>query len=428
MAPPAPGETDALVGEVIADRYRIERLLGRGGMGVVYLAQHVVLEKRVAIKLLPTRLARTPELFERFLQEAKAASRIGHENVVDVIDFGATPDYAPFFVMEYLDGRDLADALRQDGPFPWERACAVGRQVCDGLEAAHAHKIAHRDLKPANVFLVERGGRPDLVKVLDFGVAKVLDGAEERLTRAGTVLGTPAYMAPEQAREDAADHRVDVYALGCILYELLTGTIPFDAPTAMGIFSKHLFDPPEPLRVRAPARGIPAPVEEVVLRAMAKEPGERFPTMAEMSRALSRCLGVAPEAREPTAVRHRRLGTAELIVDARAALYRDYLEAAFLAAEAAVAGVGDLAAPELAPHADLLERVYERALGDRSRCVTPSPPPSGLDGRAVFLLSRLDTAMTLEDLLDVSAMPRLAALRLVATLLRDGTLTAHPAR
>ena len=416
---------DPLLGEVLAERYRIERELGRGGMGVVYLAEHVILEKKVALKLLPADLARAPDAVERFLQEARAASRIGHENIVDVSDFGAAPDGSPFFVMEFLDGKDLADCLRDDGPFAWERALLVARQIAAALAVAHEKRIVHRDLKPANLFLVERGGRRDIVKIVDFGIAKILDQSRDaKLTRAGTVLGTPAYMAPEQAREQNADHRVDVYALGCILYELLTGSVPFDAPTPMGVFSKHLFDEPEPFIVRAPFAVIPPEVEAMVMHALAKDPEQRFFNMAEMGAAITRCLGGAFDLRESPSLRQRRVTTTDHLALARAALQRGDSEGAFDAAEHALAEAGAIDSPDLLAESDLLVRIYERILGDRRRHVALALLPSGLDARAAFLLSRIDSQMSLDDLLDVSGMPRLESTRLVSSLLRHGILIA----
>src|SRR5688572_25788975 len=199
---------DPLIGTVLAERYRIERKLGEGGMGAVYLARHVILEKIVALKILHDEYARRRELVERFLHEAKAASRIRHEHVIDITDFGETATKNVFFAMEYLDGHDLASELDRGPPMPWPRIKSIVLQLCAALQAAHEAGIIHRDLKPENIYLIERLGNPDFVKVLDFGVAKLTDptgqGVEEprerRLTRTGMVFGTPEYMSPEQAR------------------------------------------------------------------------------------------------------------------------------------------------------------------------------------------------------------------------------------
>src|SRR5215468_7731814 len=210
---------DPLVGSVLAERYRIEKKLGEGGMGAVYLAKHVILEKIVALKILHDEYARRRELVERFLHEAKAASRIRHEHVIDITDFGETQNKNVFFAMEYLDGHDLASELDR-GQIPWPRIKSISLQICAALQAAHEAGVIHRDLKPENIYLIERLGNPDYVKVLDFGVAKLTElseGGERRLTRTGMVFGTPEYMSPEQARGEKPDSRVDVYAAGCIL-------------------------------------------------------------------------------------------------------------------------------------------------------------------------------------------------------------------
>ncbi|MSP62116.1 MAG: serine/threonine protein kinase [Myxococcales bacterium] len=287
-----PVGTDPYLDSIIADRYRIIRKLGEGGMGVVYLAEHVIIEKKVALKILFDDFARKTDLVQRFIQEAKAASKIGHENIVDITDFGETPSGAPFFSMEYLDGKDLAHHVRQ-GPMSFERSRLIITQICRALGAAHGKGIIHRDMKPENVFLVDREGRDDFVKVLDFGIAKMnsMEEGGARLTRTGMIFGTPEYMSPEQARGDRPDHRVDIYAVGCILYEMLSGDVPFHADTFMGVLTKHMFDQPEPLTVRAPHANVPPDVEAVVMKALTKDRDHRFQTMKEMSIALAACGG-----------------------------------------------------------------------------------------------------------------------------------------
>ncbi len=287
-------EVDAYVGKVLSDRYRILRKIGEGGMGTVYLAEHVLIEKKVAIKILSEDLARKGDLVTRFMQEAKAASRIGHENIVDITDFGQTDAKSVFFAMEYLEGSDLATIIRQHSPMPIGRVQGIVNQICRALGAAHGKGIIHRDMKPENIFLIERDGRQDFVKILDFGIAKMssLDDANERLTRTGMIFGTPEYMSPEQARGDRPDHRVDIYALGCILYEMLTGDVPFHAETFMGILTKHMFETPDLPRARAPQAQIPPAVEAVVMRALAKNRDERYQSMREFAVALAMCSGV----------------------------------------------------------------------------------------------------------------------------------------
>ena len=283
-----PPADDPLIGLVLSERYRIIRKLGEGGMGAVYQAEHALIEKRIALKVLFPELTRRTDLVARFLQEAKSASRIGHENVIDISDFGQSPEGMVYIAMEYLDGEDLGQLLKAKGPLPWQRARAILMQIAKALRAAHEHGIIHRDMKPENVFLIQREGRPDFVKVLDFGIAKSVneDGDAPRLTQAGMIFGTPEYMSPEQAQGQTPDHRVDVYALGCLMYHLLTGSVPFTADNFMGILTKHMFERVVPLRVRAPALGIPADVEAVCLRALEKERDKRWQDMDQFYRAL----------------------------------------------------------------------------------------------------------------------------------------------
>ena len=288
----------ALVGRTFAERYRILGVLGDGGMGTVYLAEHVIIEKRVALKILSEDFARKPDLVQRFLQEAKAASRIGHENIVDIIDFGETASGSVFIAMEFLDGKDLAGVIREAGALSFDRCRYVVTQICRALGAAHAKGIIHRDMKPENVFLIEREGRPDFVKILDFGIAKISSLDNEggaRLTRTGMIFGTPEYMSPEQARGDRPDHRVDIYAVGCILYEALTGDVPFHADTFMGVLTKHMFEAPEPPSKRAPEKNVAPDVETVVLKALAKDRDARFQTMKDFSTAIAACGGMDAE-------------------------------------------------------------------------------------------------------------------------------------
>jgi serine/threonine-protein kinase len=227
--PPVPElRTDPLVGSVLADRYEILRRIGEGGMGAVYEARHTVIGKRVAVKVLLEKFLEKPELVARLLQEARLASSIGHENIVDVTDFGTTADGRGFVVMEFLEGESLAQLVIRDAPLPVERSLRIARQVASALGAAHDKGIVHRDVKPENVYLVRRADA-DYVKVVDFGVSKAVHTREEgpewqRLTRTGMVLGTPLYMSPEQARggEDI-DARADIWAVGVLLYECLTG-------------------------------------------------------------------------------------------------------------------------------------------------------------------------------------------------------------
>ncbi len=279
-----PPEVDPLVGTTLADRYRITHRLGDGGMGSVYLAEHTTLGKRVALKLLKPEFNDDANLVERFFREARATAAIQHENVVDILDFGQTPGYA-FFVMEPLSGCELADLIGRGRRLPWTRVKSIMIQIVRALAAAHAAGIVHRDMKPGNVFLIDRGGTPDFVKVLDFGIAKIDDGV--RLTQAGTVFGTASYMAPEQATGGEVDGRADIYAVGCMLFEALTGQLPFPGDNFMKVLNQHIREPPPRLRDVAPKLELPPGVEELVAKALEKLPWDRFADMTEFERALA---------------------------------------------------------------------------------------------------------------------------------------------
>jgi serine/threonine-protein kinase len=286
---------DPLVGTVLAERYAIVRRIGEGGMGAVYEARHAIIGKRVAVKVLLEKFLENQELVARLLQEARLASSIGHENIVDVTDYGTTSDGRAFVVMEFLDGEALAQLVMRDAPLPVERSLGILRQVCSALSAAHAKGIVHRDVKPENIYLVRRGDL-DFVKVVDFGVSKAVHVREEgvdwqRLTRTGTVLGTPLYMSPEQARggEDV-DHRADIWSAGLMLYECLTGEVPFRASNYLGVISQVLTQETTPPSQLRPELSIPVAVDRVVMRALAKDRDKRYQHMADFEHDLERLL------------------------------------------------------------------------------------------------------------------------------------------
>ena len=274
QAPEAEPVGASRIGQVLSGRYRISALLGEGGMGSVFLAEHIHMKKRFAEKLLHPEMAGNEEVVARFRREAQAAAHVEHPNVVAASDFGQTDDGAFFLVLEYVDGTSLRDALGA-GAFPAARALRIIRQVALALERAHAFGIVHRDLKPENVMLVRKENEADFVKVLDFGVARFDPNAErgdgqQPLTRVGTVIGTPEYMAPEQALGERVGPGSDLYAVGVILYELLAGMHPFEGDT-MAMMSKHIIAPIPPFRERAANVDVPAAVEAVVMRLLQKD-------------------------------------------------------------------------------------------------------------------------------------------------------------
>lgn len=277
-----PRGADAFIGTILAGRYRIESILGEGGMGIVYRAVHVELDKRVAVKMLRADMANDETVAKRFVQEAKALSRIVHAHIVEVFDFGRTEDGLAYFVMEYLEGRSLREALRENDLSARE-ILRVARAMAEGLGAAHAAGIIHRDLKPDNVQLVQRDDDRCYVKILDFGVAKV--AGVSRLTRNGAVFGTPHYMSPEQAQGHPVDHRSDIYSYGIILYELFTGRLPFDADTFVRVISQQIFEPPPPIELQ-PDRAELGAFAPIILRCLEKDVADRYGSFEEVSEAL----------------------------------------------------------------------------------------------------------------------------------------------
>ena len=270
-------------GEIIpGTRYRIITRIGAGAMGAVYQAEHVDLEKRVALKTLLAASARDPKAIERFRQEARAASKIGNPFICDVTDFGELPDGQVFYVMEYIDGPSLRRVLDVDKSIAVERAIPVLRQVCKALGAAHEKGIIHLDVKPDNIMLATSGRRGGMVKVVDFGIAGLIsaDAPPEGTSPEERIVGTPDYLSPERIRGKGYDHRSDIYSLGAMAYEMLTGSCPFWNEDLMTTITKHVTDKPQPLRQRAPELKIPAEIETVILQMLAKNPAERPQSMA----------------------------------------------------------------------------------------------------------------------------------------------------
>jgi serine/threonine-protein kinase len=292
ISPPIQSQpaSDPYLGKVIAERYFVERLLGVGSMGLVYRCRHTVLDKTVALKIIRQDLAQDAETVGRFMTEARSASAIGSKHIVEVLDFGTLPDGASYIVMEYLEGLTLGEALDSPGGLTLGDALDIGIQMSEALGAAHAAGVVHRDLKPDNVFLLqsERGW---FVKILDFGIAKIMQGGQ-KLTVAGSVIGTPHYMSPEQATGARTDARTDVYSLGVIMYEMACGKVPFDAENPLAVISMQVTDEPPQLRKRMPAgRTLPQGFEAVVHKCLAKEQNDRFSTMEDVRAALERIAG-----------------------------------------------------------------------------------------------------------------------------------------
>ncbi len=282
---PAEPQMDALVGAVLEGAYRITRLLGQGGMGAVYEAVQLRLDKRVAVKLMARELAANHEALARFHREAEITSHLGHPHLVNVIDFGQAESGEPYLVMEYLDGEDLDHRLRRVGHLPIEATVNVVRQVASALGAAHDQGVVHRDLKPGNMFLLQIPGEPDFVKVLDFGISK-MKAARTQLTSASAIMGTPNYMSPEQAGGmiDEIDHRTDEWALACIAWEMLLGRGPFVADEMAALMYQIISVEPQPLTPRVP--GLPPAVEPILRRALSKRAVDRFSSIREFARAL----------------------------------------------------------------------------------------------------------------------------------------------
>jgi len=290
------GAPDPLIGRVIADRFRITNLIARGGMGKVYRAEQTPLGRACAVKVLNPNYNgdADPEFHRRFFREASITSRITHPNSVTIFDYGKTDDDVYFMAMEYLEGQTLHLALREGGTMHEERVGRIAQQICRALREAHALDVIHRDLKPANIFLTRHGDDEDFVKVLDFGLVKHLsERPEEQLTQTGLFMGSPKYMAPEQIQGGHVDPRTDIYSLGIMMYEMLTGKVPFERATSVNILMAHVGEPPPPMReVKADLICSPA-FEELVMRCIAKDPAERYTTMDEVLQAIKRVHNVS---------------------------------------------------------------------------------------------------------------------------------------
>jgi serine/threonine-protein kinase len=284
-----------LVGQIIAERYHILKKLGEGGMGQVYLAEHVKMGRRSAIKVVNPAMMHDPDTIARFNREASNASRIAHPNVCAVYDFGETADGLVYLVMEFVEGEPLGTVLEREGALPLERAAAIFFQVAEALQAAHELGIVHRDLKPDNVMIARgRGGAP-LVKVVDFGIAKAVEGPDgadrQKVTKTGLVIGTPEFMSPEQLAGDPLDGKSDLYALGLVFFRMLTGQLPFVAETVQETMVKRLTDDPLTLAMTRPDLRFPATLQTCFDSALARNPVDRYPSVARFAAGVSQVLG-----------------------------------------------------------------------------------------------------------------------------------------
>ena len=350
------GADDPLIGRTIEGRYVLRRRIGRGGMGVVYEAEHAALDRRVAVKLIAMKEA--PEAYlTRFRREAKLASRITHEHLVHVYDVGSDPETgADYIVMEYVEGRDLGKEL-ESGPLGFARTIAIARQLLQGLHAIHEGEIIHRDIKPANVMLTTRSGERDFVKLMDFGIARAVGDAS--LTVTGHVVGTPSFMSPEQLRGQEVDRRSDLYAVGVTLFAMIAGRLPFDGNTAL-LAGAHVFQPPPSLAKLRP--GTPPALVAAVERALAKAPADRFPDALAFAKALD---GEAPTPVAET-TKIERPAVAAVDPRPRRGRSRAVIAVGVLVAIAALAAVIWVLQRPAAPTAP-------------TTVATPAPPPPHID-------------------------------------------------
>ena len=297
-----------LVGQVIADRYHVVKKLGEGGMGQVYLAEHVKMGRRSAIKVMNPSMVHDPDAVARFNREASNASRITHPNVCAIYDFGETREGLIYLAMEFIEGEPLTDLLEREGALSVERATGIFLQTAEALQAAHDLGIVHRDLKPDNIMLARKKGGADVVKVVDFGIAKAVGGddAGQKVTKTGLVVGTPEFMSPEQLSGDALDGRSDLYALALVFYRMLSGKLPFEATTVQETMIKRLTDEPTKLAAARPDLKFPAGLQPVLDTALARTPAERYQSVAKFAADVAAITGhsaghAVPQTRAPAA-------------------------------------------------------------------------------------------------------------------------------
>jgi tRNA A-37 threonylcarbamoyl transferase component Bud32 len=281
---------DPLIGTQLTDRYLILSLLGTGGNGAVYKARHRYTERIVAVKILHSDLAQSGDLVARFRQEAIAIASLDHPNLVSVIDFGMTGEGTFYMVMDYLDGKSLVAMLRENGNLDYRQALSIFMEICEGVAVAHEAGIIHRDLKPGNVHVLNQGQKGSRVKVLDFGLAKVTGDNNIVMTVPGEIFGSPAFMSPEQCRGLRLDVRSDIYSMGCLMYQVLTGTTVFQAQSAPEVMYHQIYTPPDSFKRANPKVEVPPVLESIVFKCLDKNPAQRFQTMHELKQALAMCV------------------------------------------------------------------------------------------------------------------------------------------
>jgi len=303
------GPAANLIGQVVADRYHVVKKLGEGGMGQVYLAEHVKMGRRSAIKVMNPSMVHDPDAVARFNREASNASRITHPNVCAIYDFGETPDGLIYLAMEFIEGEPLTDALERDGALPVPRAVNIFLQTADALQAAHDLGIVHRDLKPDNIMLTRKKSGGDIVKVVDFGIAKAVGGDQpgQNVTKTGLVVGTPEFMSPEQLSGDTVDGRSDLYSLALVFYRMLTGKLPFEAATSQEVMIKRLIEEPSKLLQTRPDLTFPAGLQAVLDTALARSPVDRYQTVAKFAADVASVTGRPVSGSVP----HTRSGIAD---------------------------------------------------------------------------------------------------------------------
>lgn len=276
------GPYSALIGKTIDGKYLVQSVLGEGGMAVVYKANHVQMERTVVIKVMQGWLLSNKNSVERFERECKLTAKLNHPNIVSVYDVGSIDGKEPYLVMEYIKGEALADKIHNQGALPYATTANIIIQMCRGLQEAHSIGIIHRDLKPDNVLLQHKSDRPDWVKIVDFGISNLVHGSK-RLTKTGRMVGTPEYIAPEQLKDRPIDIRTDLYAMGIMMFEMLTGKVPFEGESAESILMKHLLEEPPPIsEVRPDILEAGNPFEPIIMKLLRKEPDERYQTAVEL--------------------------------------------------------------------------------------------------------------------------------------------------